>query len=433
MSRLKNNFKQIEAEVFDYGPVVIFKWKNEVGWPVEFVSGNVGINFGYTAFDFTSGRVSYDIFIHPLDLKRVKEEVEEVINSNRFFIEHKPYRIIHGKGDIRWVSDYTTFIKEENDVITFICYVVDITEQVEKEKNLIEIKDRYDHLLDAIREGIWDWDMRTDEVFFSKRWKEMLGFKEDEIQNTLLEWEKRVHKDDIEQCYADIKDHLNGETQIYENVHRMLHKNGKYLWILDRGKKILDTKGEVYRMIGTHKDISEEKEMNELLEQLAQEDSLTGLLNRRAFYSIVHKEMERSKRYNSGLVLLMLDIDHFKVVNDTWGHNFGDVILKEVSKKFFDCVRTTDFIFRLGGEEFGILLPETDKQGAFQLADRIRKSIEEMRTSVNEETIVLITISIGVSLYASELSLDEFMHRSDLALYESKANGRNRVTIFSEE
>lgn len=433
MSRLKNSFKQIEAEVFDYGPVVIFKWKNELGWPVEFVSGNVGINFGYTAFDFTSARVSYDKFIHPLDFERFEQEIDEVLSSNRFFIEHEPYRIIHGKGDIRWVSDFTTFIKEENDVITFISYVVDITEQLEKEKALTEIKDRYDHLLNVTREGVWDWDMRTDEVFFSKRWKEMLGFEEDEIQSTLLEWEKRVHKEDIEQCYADIKAHLDGETQIYENVHRMLHRNGHYLWILDRGIKILDTKGEVYRLIGTHKDITEERKMNQLLEQLSQEDSLTGLLNRRAFYSIADKEMERSDRYYNNLVLMMLDIDHFKVVNDTWGHNFGDVILKEISIIFSDCVRTTDFIFRLGGEEFGILLPETDANGALQLAERIRKAVEDMKTNVDDETIAQVTISIGLAIYTRELSLDEFMNRSDLALYDSKTNGRNRVTLFREE
>lgn len=432
MSRLNRDFESIEAEIFDYGPVVIFKWKNEPGWPVEFVSGNVGLNFGYTANQFMSGKISYEKIIHPLDLPIVEKEVKEHTDNNLLTIDHKPYRILNGKGEVRWVSDTTTIVKEANEIIGFLGYIVDITDQILKEQMLDEIKDRYDHLLNATEEGVWDWDLRTDEVFFSKRWKEMLGFQDYEIHGSLLEWEKRVHKDDIEGCYADIKAHLDGETRIYENIHRVLHKDGHYLWILDRGIKILDKHGEAYRMIGTHKDITEERELTDKLQKLAREDSLTNLNNRRAFYEIAMQEIERSNRYENPLTLLMLDIDHFKIVNDTWGHNFGDQVLKEMADIFKECVREIDYVFRLGGEEFGIILPETNESNGELLAERIREMISGIEFNAGHEAVTNITISIGVAEYEEPLNIDELMECADKALYYSKENGRNMSSCYSK-
>ncbi len=431
MSRLGNKFSEIQSEVFEYGPVVIFKCKNEPGWPIEFVSGNIGLNFGYTVSQLTSKEMNYEKLIHPLDIDRVKKESRDTIVSNMLSIEHEPYRILTGKGEIRWVSDFTTVIKENNR-ITFLGYIVDITDQIEKENFLIEVKDRYDKLLDATREGVWDWDLRTDEVFFSKRWKEMLGFREDEIRGSLLEWEKRVHIDDLDKCYSDIKAHLNGDTDIYENVHRVKHKNGQYIWILDRGIRILDNEGNAYRMIGTHKDITEEKILSERLKKMAREDSLTGLLNRRAFYEILQREIENNKRYKRKLSIIMFDIDFFKKINDSFGHSFGDIVIKFVSTVMSDIVRSSDYVFRLGGEEFCVLLPETDLDGALELAERIRWEIEVTTISTGREKEISVTISGGLRCYNEELSLDQFMEQSDQALYFSKQNGRNKITVYSD-
>jgi len=438
MSRLNDLMKKdnidMDMEVFNYGPIVIFKWKNEDGWPVEYVSGNVGINFGYTADSFISEKLNYASIIHPQDLNAVRSEVEEYVRNNQFFIIHKPYRIINFKGEIRWISDYTTILKnDDGEVIGFLGYIYDITDQIYKESSLREVKDRYDHLLDATREGVWDWDLRTDEVFFSKRWKEMLGFQDYEIQGSLLEWEKRVHKEDIAQCYEDIKAHLDGEAIIYENIHRVLHKDGKYLWILDRGIKILDDQGNAYRMIGTHKDITKERELNEQLTKMAKEDSLTGLLNRRSFYEVIHHQIAEAERYDNDLAFIMLDIDHFKKVNDTWGHGFGDVVLKSLASKMEEFLRESDYVFRLGGEEFGILLLQTDIVGAVKFAERLRVEVSEMIMRPTAEEAMSISISSGISSYYKGLGVDGFMENSDEALYEAKENGRNQVKVYNKK
>lgn len=132
-------------------------------------------------------------------------------------------------------------------------------EELYKAKELIEESERrWKFALEGARDGVWDWNIETSEVFFSPQWKAMLGFSEEEIANELEEWDKRVHPDDKEQVYKDINAHMNRETSVYENKHRLLCKNGTYKWILDRGKVIeRDEKGNALRMIGTHTDISE--------------------------------------------------------------------------------------------------------------------------------------------------------------------------------
>jgi len=141
--------------------------------------------------------------------------------------------------------------------------------------------------LEGNRDGVWDWNAITNEVFFSRRWKDMLGFDEDEISNHLSEWDKRVHPDDRDAVYADLNAHLNGETSYYENEHRLLCKDGSYKWIHDRGKVLSWTEdGKPLRVVGTHSDVTLRKEaelennrlMKELREALANVKVLTGLL-----------------------------------------------------------------------------------------------------------------------------------------------------------
>ncbi|MCI5135910.1 MAG: PAS domain S-box protein [Candidatus Electrothrix sp. AW2] len=141
--------------------------------------------------------------------------------------------------------------------------------------------------MEGNRDGVWDWNAVTNEVFFSRRWKEMLGFKEEEISNHLSEWEKRIHPDDKDAVYAYLNAHLNGEVAYYENEHRLLCKDGSYKWILDRGKIISWTeKGKPLRVVGTHTDIHDRKEielenkrlMQELRKALSSVKVLSGLL-----------------------------------------------------------------------------------------------------------------------------------------------------------
>lgn len=171
---------------------------------------------------------------------------------------------------------------------------------------------------------------------------------------------------------------------------------------------------------------------NARLEQLAQTDPLTQLLNRRALTERITAEMERALRYDSTLALLMIDLDHFKRVNDTYGHLVGDDVLRDVAKLLVDTIRVSDIVARYGGEEFLVLLPETDDAGAESFADRIRAAVEEHDFTDNGEHPQLrLTASIGVAMYPAARieSVEDLFARSDAALYRAKADGRNRVRL----
>lgn len=166
----------------------------------------------------------------------------------------------------------------------------------------------------------------------------------------------------------------------------------------------------------------------ELLARLAMTDELTGISNRRNFIDVGRREVDRAIRYKRPLSLLYIDIDRFKSINDRWGHPAGDVVLKELSLKITGVLRRQDTVGRIGGEEFAIILPETDEQYACTVAQSLRQAIEKSSTHITATTQIQFTLSIGVAaLTGEDDSLDDLMHRADQALYRAKHNGRNQV------
>ncbi len=264
LERLKTTNTLIEKS-----SITRFLWRNEKDWPVEYVSGSVKETLGYSKDDFCSGEIVYSSIIHPNDLLRVEKEVEDNSKTNLNSFTHEPYRIICKSGKIKWIRDITIIKRNENHEIThFEGIIIDITEQKEAEENLIKSELRWKFALEGNADGLWDWNMLTNEVFFSKQWKTMLGFSEDEISNSLEEWDKRVHPDDKKRVFEDIDKHVSGETEHYKNEHRMLCKDGTYKWILDKGKIIaFNSENKPSRMIGTHSDISYRKKAEQSLKQ----------------------------------------------------------------------------------------------------------------------------------------------------------------------
>jgi diguanylate cyclase (GGDEF)-like protein/PAS domain S-box-containing protein len=176
------------------------------------------------------------------------------------------------------------------------------------------------------------------------------------------------------------------------------------------------------------------QQLNEKLASLAMVDELTNLPNRRAFFMRGTEEISRSKRYETPLSMLMLDIDRFKSINDTFGHARGDMALQCIAKTIREQVREVDLPARLGGEEFGILLPNTRLEEALVIAERIRKSIEALRCEKDEETCVTMTASLGVADFNTEIkNLDDLFNRADTAMYLAKNNGRNRVVVYQSD
>ncbi len=168
---------------------------------------------------------------------------------------------------------------------------------------------------------------------------------------------------------------------------------------------------------------------NEQLRDLAFRDALTGVMNYRAFREMVQAECDRCCRYNTTFSLIMLDIDWFKRINDRFGHQMGDSVLRDVAVRLLQCVRKSDLVFRYGGEEFAILMPHTDLEKALNLAERIRRAVERMRFGGDTG----ITVSLGVSQYEDGLAPHDLVKRSDRGLYLAKEKGRNRTETLHRD
>ncbi len=308
-----------------------------------------------------------------------------------------------------------------------IAIITDNTKRQDYENNLKKNEERWHFALEGSYHGVWDWNVQTGKEFFSGQWKRILGFEENEIVNSNEEWEKRIHPDDLEHCLNDMEKHFNGETDIYINEHRMLCKDGTYKWVEERGKLISRTPdGKPLRMVGTYTDISDQKTAEEILRTAALKDHLTGLSNRRDFIATFEAEANRFRRYGHEFSIVLGDIDHFKHINDTCGHDSGDMVLKRIAEIMTAFFRKEDSIGRWGGEEFIILMPETDITGGRTSTEKIRKKIAGETFIIGDKEVHL-TMSFGVSVFDHDIKLDDIVRIADRRLYMAKAQGRNRV------
>ncbi len=298
------------------------------------------------------------------------------------------------------------------------------------EEALRESEERYALAARGTNDGLWDWDLPTNQVYFSPRWKSMIGYEEHQISNSPDEWFSRVHPEDIDGLKAQIAAHLDGQTAQYENEHRMLHRDGTLRWMLCRGLVVRDAHGKASRMAGSQTDITQGKVA----------DALTGLPNRTLFVDRLARSVERAKRRKGSLfAVLFLDLDRFKVVNDSLGHMIGDQLLIAIARRLESCLRAGDtvarlgsdrLLARLGGDEFTILLDDIrDVSEATRVADRIQKELMFPFNLGGHD--VFTTASIGIALSATGYERPEDLLRdADTAMYRAKALGKARCEIF---
>jgi diguanylate cyclase (GGDEF)-like protein/PAS domain S-box-containing protein len=220
---------------------------------------------------------------------------------------------------------------------------------------------------------------------------------------------------------------LAGEVWRGEMVNR--RPDGTHYHVAHTVTPLADEEGLPRHFIAVMEDISARKRQEQELKRLATTDALTGLLNRRAFLEEVVQELQRYRRHGHEGALLMLDLDHFKRVNDRHGHAVGDAVLVQVSAALRERLRLTDRIGRLGGEEFAVLLPETGPEGALALAQALREEVGAQRIPTPDGPLG-VTVSIGLSGFApGETDAVPLLGRADQALYQAKEQGRNRVVV----
>lgn len=308
---------------------------------------------------------------------------------------------------------------------------IEIVERRQIEEELRKSEERYELAVQGGKEGLWDWNLKTNEIFFSPPWISMIGYADDEIGNHPDEWFHRVHPEDLPKLNLALKAHLDGQTEHFESEYRILDKDGQHRWVLTRGAAIRDEEGNAVRVAGIQRDIHARKLLEADWKQRAYCDPLTALPNRALFTERLEHALRRTERQRELLVgVLYVDLDYFKNINDTYGHRVGDQLLVAVSRKLKSCLRPSDTIARIGGDEFTILLEDLKSPDeAIRVAERICVEIRE--PFFLEGFYLQTSASVGVAVSSDETGQAEsLLNDADLAMYLAKDQGRARHEVF---
>jgi diguanylate cyclase (GGDEF)-like protein/PAS domain S-box-containing protein len=327
------------------------------------------------------------------------------------------------------VSSRTQELSQLNEEL-----VQELEQRRKVEEALRLSEERYALATKGANDGLWDWDLKNNDMFYSDRWKAMLGYAPEEIGNSAEEWLSRIHPDDVERVRREITSHLAGLSGDFNSTHLVANKNGEYLWALARGLAVRDSNGTPYRMAGSLSDITPHKIATEQLLYNALHDSLTGLPNRALFLDRLGQAIQRAKRNtNYHYAIFYLDFDHFKSVNDSLGHSTGDLLLQAASKRLESCLRSIDTLARLGGDEFVILVEDIlDISQAEEVAARVM--VELKKPYDLQEHSLFSTASLGIVLgNESYQRPEEVLRDADIAMYQAKLEGRSRSVVFHQQ
>ena len=296
----------------------------------------------------------------------------------------------------------------------------------EVERGLREVRERFESAFDNAPIGMALIAMDDRWLQVNDALCRITGHTEDALKATTLR--AMTHPDDLDLDVQDLQELLAGRIPSYQVEKRYLHALGHHVWVLVTASIVRDeNRGPLY-IVTQVQDISERKELARRLEYLVDHDFLTGLFNRRHFERELAKETERAARYGAPGAVLVIDLDNFKDVNDTFGHKAGDDVLKGVAGVLRQRLRQTDIVARIGGDEFAVLLPQADADHAQSVADDLVKALGRQRAVLADHSI-RVTASIGVTLFDGLTDI-EILAYADLAMYEAKETGRNRFAIY---
>ena len=299
---------------------------------------------------------------------------------------------------------------------------------------LSQNQERYSLAMQASNDGLWDWDLKTNKILYSDRWKEMLGFNDDEISDTADEWLSRVHPEDHDRVRASIDAYLEGTTSNFEIEYRIRHFSDNYLWMMAKGLAIRTSDGRATRFAGSQTDVSERKSNEEQMIHDALHDTLTSIPNRTLLLDRIRQSLVRRKRYpKTSFAIIFIDLDRFRLVNESLGHIHGDELLQLISARLKETIPISDTVARLGGDEFSILLQDINSVRDVEV---IAKDIQNLfsKPFFLGDREVFASASMGIAHSDNDYKTpEEILRDAELAMYRAKREGKSQSIVFQPQ
>jgi diguanylate cyclase (GGDEF)-like protein/PAS domain S-box-containing protein len=368
----------------------------------------------------------WSVALHPDDSARVGNEWAEASADGRDSIVE--YRFRRPGGGVSWIQGFASALRDRRgQVVGWVGTCLDLTDRRQVEAALAEEGERFRAAFEDAPIGM---ALVAPEGLFlrvNRTLCELTGYSESELLER--SFQDITHPDDLDADLDQVQRVLAGEIRSYQLAKRYRHRDGRLVWVMLSVSLVRDRDHRPVYFVSQIEDITARKQAECKLQHLADHDPLTGLLNRRRFNEELEREVARTKRHGGRAVLLVIDVDRFKLVNDSLGHPAGDDVLRAVARTLEGRLRSTDVISRIGGDEFAVIavVSERDAQGR-QLADEVATAIRR-QTIVASGSAVKVTSSIGVAPIASDtgLSADELFITADDAMYRAKRSGRDQI------
>ena len=331
---------------------------------------------------------------------------------------------------LRMSTHISRFEHPEHGLV-FVVLQTDVTEQREANEALAEAKERFRLAFSEAPIGMALTDLEGQFVSVNQALCDITGYPEATLRG--MNSAEITHPDDRQLSAQVLDDLLEGQIDSHQVEKRYLHATGRSVWVQLSATLLRDTRGEPLHYLAQVQDITERRRFHSQLKHMADHDPLTGLLNRRAFECELDLHVARIGRYGAEGAVLVLDLDHFKYVNDTLGHTAGDGLLIAVARGLGDRLRDTDVLARLGGDEFAVLLPRADEAEAQRVAEGLLERLREEAVPGNRGHGRRVTTSIGVALFEEGQASngEEILVHADVAMYEAKEAGRDRCNVYS--
>lgn len=371
------------------------------------------------------GAYSLD-YIYPDDKENVRRKAIKCLKED--FCKPYEYRFITKNQKIIWVLETVSPITYKGEKATLGSFI-DITERKKADASLRQSEEKYRTILENIQEGYFEVDLAGNFTFFNESVCRIIGYDKEEMlgmNNRMFTRDETAQK--VYQAFNRV--YRTGQPT-KEFDWQIVRKDGSKRYIEASVSLRKDLSGQAVGFKGIIRDITERKEMDDQLNYIATHDSLTGLPNRMLFMDRLQIAMAQSKRNKNKLAVMMLDLDHFKNVNDTLGHMVGDRLLKEVGSRLTSILRQNDTVARLGGDEFVVLLSDLARvEYAAGVAKVILKSLQ--KPFMCSDNKIIPNASIGIAVYPDDCDDEEsLLKKSDMAMYTVKSHGRNGYQFFS--